>query len=71
MKKLIGLIQEVSPGVFALKDDNGGNLYALSGGDAGLRQAGAHVQVEGHVEGELEPISGVGAVFLVKRYKIL
>jgi hypothetical protein len=71
MKKLIGLIQEVSPGFFALKADDGGNLYPLSGGDAGLRQVGAHVQVEGHVEGELEPVSGLGPVFLVKRYKIL
>lgn len=62
--------RDIEGGVFVFKADDG-TVYALAGGDRGLRKDGARLELDGKVDADAVGIAMVGPVFRVTRYRAL
>ena len=72
MPKYTGTIKKnaLEGGFWELCGDDG-QRYQLSGGDAGLRTEGAHVEIDGKVDRGAFGIGMTGPTLAVRSYKIM
>ena len=59
---------DLEGGIWQLHAD-GGVVYQLQGGDAGLRKAGQKVEIDGKIDKQAMGIGMTGPTLVVKSYK--
>lgn len=70
--KLSGKVEraDVGGGAFVLVADDG-RRYQLTGGDRGMKQIGARIEVEGEVDAGGVSVAMVGPILRVKSYRAI